>query len=85
MRAVAGQRFRSPQIHANQEHPPDRVRPAGSRGGDVRQHRGHSEVLPVNESEREPRSLAESLVEQEETVCGLDQKRTTGKQSGMLS
>lgn len=48
MRGVAGQRFRSPQNHANQEHPPDRVRGAGSRGGDLRQHRRHSQFLQVN-------------------------------------
>lgn len=52
MRALAGERFRSPQSHANQEHPPDLVRAGGSRGGDLRQHRRHSEILRVNAIER---------------------------------
>jgi len=69
MRAVAGERFRSPQIHVNQEYPPDRVRSVRSRGGDLCQHRGHSELLSVNESiKREPKSFAEFLVEQEEAA-----------------
>lgn len=52
MRVVAGERFRPPQIHANQEHPPDLVRAGGSRGGDLRQHRRHSEILRVNTIKR---------------------------------
>lgn len=48
MRAVAGPRFRPPPSRANEEHPPDRVRGAGPRGGDLCQYRGHSEILRVN-------------------------------------
>lgn len=33
---VAGERFRSLQNHVNQELSPDRIRPAGSRGGNLR-------------------------------------------------
>lgn len=50
MRVVAGERFRSPQSHANQEHPPNRIRDTGPRRRDLHQHRGHSELLQVNQA-----------------------------------
>lgn len=68
MRAVAGQGFRSLQSHANQEHAPDRVRIAGSRDRDLRQYRGHSEILSVN-SIKYTRKICQD--NQEYARCGL--------------
>lgn len=59
MRALAGARFRSPESDADQEHPTYHIRAAGSRGGDLRQHRGHSELLQVNALAAEVRAARE--------------------------
>lgn len=68
MRAVAGERFRSPQSYTNQEHPPDLVRAARSRGGDLRQHRGYSEILRMNRNQTRARIFFEA---ERHTRCSL--------------